>query len=157
MPKLITKSKILTLLSSVLFVLGFLNFYHPDLTATVLFSQNFNIENFYSNCDGNCTYFPLTYIIFYVWSLFGKFLFHPNLEDPAALIIGLEVEPGFFLFHKLLLVLLFFLSVFLIKKIESTLGIKNKHAAKLFLFSPFCFFVIFFFAGTISLPSACVC
>jgi len=148
MPKLITKSKILTLLSSVLFVLGFLNFHHPDLTGTILFSQNLNIENFYSNCHGNCTYFPLTYFIFYVWSLLGKFLFHPNLNDPTALIIGLEVEPEFFLFNKLLIVILFIGSVIILDKIAKKL-IQDKEgmSSQLFLYSPFSFFVIFMFAG----------
>ena len=148
MPKLNTKNKILTVLSSVLFVLGFLNFYHPDLTGTVLFSQNFNIENFYSNCHGNCTYFPLTYFIFYVWGVLGKFLFHPNLGDPIALIIGLEVEPEFFLFNKLLIVISFIGSVIILDKVAKKL-IQDKEgiSSQLFLYSPFSFFVIFMFAG----------
>ena len=156
MPSIFNIRNLKVVATITVFLFGFLNFYHPDLVATVLYAQDFNLDNFYQLCDGNCTYLALTYAIFYLWSWPAKFIFEPSLVDPEALMIGLQSEPGFFLFHKLLLALLFFLSVFLIKKIEARVGIKNKHAAKLFLFSPFCFFAIFFFAGY-DIFTVCLC
>lgn len=147
MHKLIIKNG-LNLLTIGLFGFCYLSFYHPDLTETVLFSQNFNIKNFYLSCGDECVYFPLIYLFFYLWSFLGKIVFNPNLADPIALEIGLLVEPEFFLFNKLFIVLLFIASVFLVNKIAKKIILDNRGiAAQIYLYSPFSFFAIFIYAG----------
>lgn len=127
---------------------SFISFFHPDLTGTVLSSQFFNTTNFYSLCNELCTYLPLTYFIFYLWSIPYIYFINPDLTDPTALIIGLEVEPGFFIYNKLLILVIFVISAFLLNKISAILiKDKKKLSAKLFLLSPFSYFVIFIFSG----------
>lgn len=129
-----------------IFAVTFATFIHQDLVHTVIMSTYWN-KDLYEVCGG-CNYLPLIYGLFYLWGLPLQFFLDRSFPDPQSFIIGLETDPLFFLYHKLLLVLLFLCSVYLTFKIAKQLKINNpKLSALLFLLSPFSFFAIFFYGG----------
>ena len=139
----------LLLFSIILFV--FVSFIHPDLIHTTVMSTYWN-QNLYSVCNG-CNYLPLIYFIFYLWSMPFQIINPVSISDPQLFIIGLETNPTFFIYNKVLVAIIFFISIYLADKIYHLLD-NNKHQSenkklvfKLLLFSPFSFFIIFLFGG----------
>lgn len=126
--------------------LTFVTFIHQDLVHTVIMSTFWN-QNLYEVCQG-CNYLPLIYGLFYLWGLPLQFFLGRSFSDPQSFIIGLETDPLFFLYHKLLLVLLFLGSIYLTTKVAKYLKVKEtKLTGLMFLLSPFSLFVIFFYGG----------
>ena len=130
----------------VIFIFSFFGFYHGDFIHTSI-NSTFSNNNLYEMCEG-CHYFPLIYWIFYLWGIPLQLISSRTHSDPMAFIIGLEIDPLFFLYHKLLLVIIFFVSIYLTFKISKILKFDQpKLPAIIFAFSPFSFFVIFIYSG----------
>lgn len=131
---------------ALIFVISFLGFYHGDFIHTVSMSTYWN-ANLYDKCRG-CNYLPLIYGLFYLWGLPLKFFTEYSFDDPYFYIIGLDTESFFFLYHKVLLVMLYAGSIFFTYKISKILKIGDpKISARIFALSPFVFFVIFIYSG----------
>jgi hypothetical protein len=129
-----------------IFGFAFLGFYHGDFIHTTIMSTYWG-DSLYERCGG-CNYFPLIYLLFYLWGLFLQFFAEFSFVDPTSYVIGLETSPVFFLYHKLLLTLLFFGSVLFTFKITKILKLGDpKLSARIFALSPFAFFVIFIYSG----------
>lgn len=121
-----------------IFGFAFLGFYHGDFIHTTTISTYWN-NNLYEKC-GSCNYLPLIYGLFYLWDLPLRLFL--NISTPS------ETDHIFFLYNKLLLVLLYAGSVYLTFKIAQLLKFEQpKLPALMFALSPFAFFVIFIFSG----------
>lgn len=149
MKNLIKSDQIINLKNLVIFLIfgfAFLGFYHGDFIHTTTMSTYWN-NDLYQRCGG-CNYLPLIYWLFYLWGLPLQFFVESSFIDPMSYVISLELNPVFFLYHKLLLVTLFFGSVLFVSKITTILKLGNPRlSAQIFALSPFAFFVIFIYSG----------
>jgi len=107
-----------------IFGFAFFGFYHGDFIHTTIMSTYWG-DSLYERC-GSCNYFPLIYWLFYLWGLLLQFFAEFSFVDPTRYVIGLETIPVFFLYHKLLLTLLFFGSVLFVFKITKILKMTKK-------------------------------
>lgn len=128
---------------------AFLSFNQGDLNHTVGSSYGYVFGHFLDFYDYNKTwfvgndYFPTLYLLFALWMWPIKLLVS-GFEQNGMSLSGIEV-----LWAKALLALLFFISVFLVKRIAEEIPLRPeqaRYARLMFLLSPLALFAVFAFS-----------
>lgn len=144
--KFCVKSPYQSLIVVFLFFVALVGFWHPDFMHTTIYST-FIDNDLYQKCQG-CNYLPLIYFLFDLWQMPFELITGYDFTDPLQFIIGLKKAPYFFLYNKIMIVVAFFISAYFLSKISQALNISQpQKISTLYLLSPFCFFVIFIYAG----------